>query len=846
MYSIWADGVCIHNDAYLARSHKVVSPKLTLEDSAAGSLTMTLPPVNVGYSSVQRLSSEITVKRDGIEIWSGRVIDEKQGFHNSRVLTCEGELAYLNDSVQPPAEYHGVTVRGFLSILVGIHNSRSEKKFAVGSVTVTDSNDSLYRYTNYESTLECVNEKLVKKLGGHIRIRKAEDYLLDSGGNPILDSADEQVGGPVRYIDYLADWPNTNTQVIRFGSNLLDFTRNWDLTKLATVILPRGARLEESPIEALEAYTTVESVNGGSIYVQSPEAVAQYGWIAKVADWDDVTTPSVLLAKARAYLQDVQFESLTLELSALDLHYLNADTEAVNLLDQIRCVSAPHGMDRYFPVTKMTIPLDKPEETAYVLGSQARLSLTSASSQFAQSVREKIENIPSKQAILKEAKENAASLINQATNGYITVVQGANRSEELVISDSPDYTHATRLWKWNINGLGYSKDGGRTYGLAMTMDGAIVADFITTGTLTANVIKAGTIRDAAGKNYWNLETGEFRLSATTQVGDSTIITANDVSTRITDETASTVVATDVEYGNSNSSNVAPTVWTTNANWTKGKYLWTRVKMTLKGGATEYSAARMIAGVDGMGVSSVVEQYYLSTSATTQTGGSWTETQPDWTDGRYYWTRSKITWSDGTVSYTTATLAKALTSGNQSTSTLNRSLTQQEIFNRLTNNGQSQGIYLSNGKLYINAEYLVSGIIASRNGGVKWNLDSGVLWTEGYWTDYDGYSSFSLQAGGLTLSWRDDNSFTERRIGSSHLLIDNNDNSLKGWGFDLEHTGDYICWAVQEKEGGSYWYKMIYCRHDMDDYKGGRINFNCDIDMLGYQIHHVWLGDEYYE
>ena len=843
MYSIWADGVCIHNGAFLESRHRVLSPKLTLADNAAGSLTMTLPPDSVGYSLVQRLASEIVVKRDRTEIWSGRVIDEKQGFYNSRVLTCEGELAYLNDTAQPPAEYHGLTVRGFLSLLLGIHNERSDKKFLVGSVTVTDPNDSLYRYTNYESTLACLTDKLVNRLGGHLRVRKEEDFLLDSSGNRILDSAGDAIGGIFRYLDYLADWPNTSTQTIRFGENLLDFTRNWDMTKLATVILPRGARLEESPIEALEAYTTVESVNGGSLYVQSPEAVAQYGWIARVVDWDDVSVPANLLRKARAYLADAQFESMTLELSAVDLHDLDANVEAIRLLEQIRCRSSPHGMDRYFPVTKVEIPLDKPEEAVYLLGTEEKQSLTSALARSENSLRQAISSLPTKASLLKEAKDNASSLIAQATNGFITIVDDAGHAEELVISDSSDYTRASRLWRWNINGLGYSKDGGRTYGLAMTMDGAIVADFITTGTLTADVIRAGTIRDAAGTNYWNLETGEFRLSATTQVGDSTIITASDVSTLITEETSAVVVSTDVQYGNSNSASTAPSTWTTNANWTKGQYLWTRVKMMLKDNTVQYSAARMIAGAEGMGVASVVEQYYLSTSAATQKGGSWSETQPEWVDGRYYWTRSKITWSDGTTTYTTPTLAKALTSGNQSVSTLNRSLTQQEIFNRLTNNGQTQGIYLQNGKLYINATYIASGRISSVSGDNYWDLTTGQF-------HFDTGNHIILDGGGL---WVADGE--NRKIGNTVLLTDTTDTSLHGWGFNLEYSGDFLAWAAQKREGGVYYYKLVYPSTSSlffgEDEQGRPIyatadafNFGCSIDMHGWAITNAYLQNCY--
>ena len=64
--------------------------------------------------------------------------------------------------------------------------------------------------------------------------------------------------------------------------------------------MPLGNRLDDSPIEALDAYLTVESVNNGSLYVQSDEAVKNYGWIVKTVSWDDVSDPAVLLEKAKA------------------------------------------------------------------------------------------------------------------------------------------------------------------------------------------------------------------------------------------------------------------------------------------------------------------------------------------------------------------------------------------------------------------------------------------------------------------------------------------------------------------------------------------------------------------
>lgn len=490
MYSIYADGACIYSDVLALESMKVLNPKLVLEDNGAGSLSMKLPPMNVGYASIIRMITDISVQKDGEEIWAGRVLSENKDFWNNRDLYCEGEMAFFNDSSQPPAEYNGLSVRAYLERLIAVHNSKvtPNRRFTLGAVTVVDKNFPTY-YTNYEKTMAILNA-LVEQYGGHLRVRK--------------------VNG-VRYLDYLAEYPDTCSQVIQFGSNLIDFTRKWDSTEFATVIIPLGNRLEDSPIEALDAYLTVESVNQGSMYVQSNEAVAAYGWIEKTVTWDEVSDPAVLLEKAKTYLTDLQFDNLELELSALDLHYLDVNTEAVKLLDEIRVISRPHGLDRMFPVKKLEIPLDNPEQTQFTLGDSVKTSLTSVNNQTSAAILQKIEGLPKAHSLLKEAKENATQIMNMATTGYITITKDQYGSETLYISNVRDYKKADKLWKWNMNGLGYSNDGGKTFGLAITMDGSIVADYITTGVLNADVIRAGVLKDYGGNFSLDFETGKLTM-----------------------------------------------------------------------------------------------------------------------------------------------------------------------------------------------------------------------------------------------------------------------------------------------------------------------------------------------
>ena len=140
MYSIYADGVCIYNDVFPLDNMKVVNPKLTLEDSAAGSLEMTLPPTNAAYDTIVRMVTDISVKKNGEEIWAGRALSESRDCWLILVLYGEGERAFFNDSVQPPAEYAGKSVREYLDQLIAVHNGQvgENRRFAIGAVTVVD------------------------------------------------------------------------------------------------------------------------------------------------------------------------------------------------------------------------------------------------------------------------------------------------------------------------------------------------------------------------------------------------------------------------------------------------------------------------------------------------------------------------------------------------------------------------------------------------------------------------------------------------------------------------------------------------------------------------------------
>ena len=128
-------------------------------------------------------------------------------------------------------------------------------------------------------------------------------------------------------------------------------------------------------------------------------------------------------------------------------------------------------------------------------------------------VKTKTEHFP---LLINTAVKNATSLITGQTGGYVVINTNSVSGQpyELLILDAPTIESAINVWRWNVGGLGFSKNGyNGPYETAITSDGQIVADFITSGTLTANIIKAGVISSFDNSSWWDLESGEVHLKA---------------------------------------------------------------------------------------------------------------------------------------------------------------------------------------------------------------------------------------------------------------------------------------------------------------------------------------------
>lgn len=507
----------------------LISSTLNLELNTAGTLIFICPPENPYYEKIYNRKSIVSVYRDEREIFIGEVREQTKDLRGNKKVQCVGLLSYLADSIQPQMEYHNQTPYQLLSKFLEIHNEKVDerKRIKLGRVTVTDPNDSLYRYTNYETTLEAIMTKIVEKLGGYLNLRREGSHLI---------------------LDYLRleEMGKDTGQSIEFGLNFLDYTEDLSAEDIATAIIPLGKEIEGDANAVLKQYTDITSINNGKNYLVSKEALAEFGWVCKVVRWDDVTVPANIMRKGTEWLKDNQFEMVELNLTAVDLSEFGIATETIECGDRVRCRAYPFGMDRIFPVMKQTIPLQKPGEIKVVLGSNQSKGYIQSSQDAVRQIKEegivtrKIDNERVQSAI-----DNLKAQMNTGTGGYkLTEYDSSGRWLRDLYMDTMDKDTATKVLQINMNGIGGSRNGYKgPYAVGMTLDGMIYGERIMSHSIDAEKLSVSytsqverqildTKKEAISdtdkklKSYYTISEVNTRLSATDKKIEASVETVN--------------------------------------------------------------------------------------------------------------------------------------------------------------------------------------------------------------------------------------------------------------------------------------------------------------------------------
>lgn len=375
----------------------------------AGTATIKMPPDHPAYFLFSQYKTIVTVYRDGKLRFRGRALLIQDDYYKQRTITCEGELCFLRDSVARPYLYQDGPAAIFAQV-IELHNAQvdASKQFAVGTVTATDPNNYIrLESETAEQTSDVIN-KLLERTGGYIV------FTTNQEGQ--------------RVINWLAEMEYRSGQIIEFGSNLLDYARNSGNEEIATVIVPYGAKDEETG-----QVVTIETVNDGLDFLQDYDAVALRGVISKPVYWDDVTEPANLLAKAQQYLAQNRSIITALELSALDLSVLDAYIDTMEVGDTIRVRSSPHNVDEDFLLEERTEDLLDPAKDSVTLGKQ-RSTLTGADAMGDYKSRSELHKV--ERNIKADYTLNIAAAVAEAKTTLSSIIQQTSESLRLEVSET--------------------------------------------------------------------------------------------------------------------------------------------------------------------------------------------------------------------------------------------------------------------------------------------------------------------------------------------------------------------------------------------------------------------------
>lgn len=373
----------------------VLSPKLTREVSKGGSLVFTMTRDHAQYDMLQKLSTVVQVRRDGKEIWRGRVLKHEADFYNRRVVYCEGALSYFNDSSITPFNYKG-TLRQFLQHLIDAHNDQVKSKmkcFHLGTVTAALGNlvvqfgdaDQYGVGEDYGKVWDILDKLVLKVFGGYFYC----GFDAATGYNVL------------NYCDQAVEAKRQTAQKIEYGRNLLNLSETTDATDLYTRIYPIGNKHtvdtskwyyklmwwrdpskdkheERWGIMEADAATVAQylpasgySYNLEEGWIQNDTAVQKFGIITRIVELDTDSANDTFAAGVQALQQNYAMKT-SYVIRAVDLVDAGYDTDRLDFSMYSHIISKPHSVDAVMLCTKLVEPLEKPAQKEFTFGMTRR------------------------------------------------------------------------------------------------------------------------------------------------------------------------------------------------------------------------------------------------------------------------------------------------------------------------------------------------------------------------------------------------------------------------------------------------------------------------------------------
>lgn len=454
-----------------------ISCTVTEERNGAFELEMTYPVSGIHYGEI---------KTRCIILARPNPADDPQPFRIYRITRpLDGIVAVYAEHIS--YDLSGVPASPFTA------DSVSDAMLKLQSMAAVD---SPFTFWTDKSTAAAMN----------VPVPASTRSLLGGSEGSVLDV----YGGEYKWDCYTVRLYNARGQnrgaSIRYGKNLTALQQEENISNVYTGVYPYWAdadgNLTQLPEKIINAPGTYDFIRILPLDLsQHFDAMPTTEQLQQAAEAymssNNIGVPTVSLSVSFAQLgQTEEYKDLALLETVLLCDTVNVEFPALGVSATAKCVKTIYDvlLDRYNSVD---------------LGdARTNIADTIAGQQ------QTLEKAPTA-TDMQQAINNATGLITGNKGGYVVLHSstGAKEPDEILIMDTPDISTAVKVWRWNKSGLGYSSTGyNGPYGLAMTADGSIVADFITTGILTANLIKAGILQSFNGATSINMETGVASLT----------------------------------------------------------------------------------------------------------------------------------------------------------------------------------------------------------------------------------------------------------------------------------------------------------------------------------------------
>lgn len=351
-------------------SARLLAAKITKDVDSIDSFEFRISPTSPHYNDFKYRTTfvKVTDVKDGKVLFEGRVSPttdamDSSGFFDKTVV-CEGLLSFLSDSVQDYLALSNNDLRAFLARMIEVHNSQVEwyKQIKLGIVTVVSPSDNVYKsIDDSKTTYETIQEKLIDKYGGELRLRHEDDGL---------------------YLDYMPEVAALGSQNIQLASNLLSLKKVIDPSEAYSVLKPLGAKddtpsdeqegQDENDAEISKPRLTIGAVNYGSPFLYSNSMIDKIGYVVRAEIWENVKTPAILKSKGQAMLDSQKSIKEQFQVTAVDLNMVsdNYSVSSFECGNYHRTINPLQGIDELLRIVGQTIDLCNPLNSSLSIGDK--------------------------------------------------------------------------------------------------------------------------------------------------------------------------------------------------------------------------------------------------------------------------------------------------------------------------------------------------------------------------------------------------------------------------------------------------------------------------------------------